>query len=171
MGVKIRKRSGKWYVFVNYHGRRKAKCVGASRQAAEEVRRQLEARLALGDVGFMSESASTSFRDYADRWRRQHAELKCKPSTLRGYDSVLRLYLFPALGNETLQKISRDKVKQLFADSASRGFYQAPPQHIVGIIGEGNGGQNGNDGNDDHDLDQGEACVSHAVFAGIEMHC
>ena len=23
MGVKIRKRDGKWYVFVNYHGRRK----------------------------------------------------------------------------------------------------------------------------------------------------
>jgi hypothetical protein len=39
MGVKIRKRGGKWYVFVNYHGIRKAKCVGASRQAAEEVRR------------------------------------------------------------------------------------------------------------------------------------
>jgi hypothetical protein len=30
MGVKIRKRDGKWYVFVNYHGRRKAKCVGTS---------------------------------------------------------------------------------------------------------------------------------------------
>lgn len=36
MGVKIRKRGGKWYVFVNYHGRRKAKCVGASRQVAEQ---------------------------------------------------------------------------------------------------------------------------------------
>jgi hypothetical protein len=51
MGVKIRKRGGKWYVFVNYHGRRKAKCVGSSRELAEQVRRQLEAKLALGDVG------------------------------------------------------------------------------------------------------------------------
>ena len=48
MGVKVRKRGGKWYVLVNYHGRRKAKCVG-SREAAEQVRRQLEAKLALGD--------------------------------------------------------------------------------------------------------------------------
>src|SRR5260370_18596685 len=40
MGVKIRKRGGKWYVFVNYRGRRKAKCVGSSREAAEQVRRQ-----------------------------------------------------------------------------------------------------------------------------------
>ena len=45
MGVKIRKRGGKWYVFVNYHGRRKAKCVGSSREVAEQVRRQLEASL------------------------------------------------------------------------------------------------------------------------------
>ena len=36
MGVKIRKRGGKWYVFVNYHGRRKAKCLGSSRQLAEQ---------------------------------------------------------------------------------------------------------------------------------------
>ena len=47
MGVKIRKRGGRWYVFVNYRGRRKSKCVG-SREAAEHVRRQLEAKLALG---------------------------------------------------------------------------------------------------------------------------
>jgi integrase len=134
MGVKIRKRGGKWYVFVNYHGARKAKCVGTSRQAAEDVRRQLEARLALGDVGFLSESASPSFRDYAARWRRQHAELKCKPSTLRGYDGVLRLYLFPALGNESLPKISRDRVKQLFADLASKGLASNTLQNTLVVL-------------------------------------
>ena len=52
MSVKIRKKSGKWYVFVHYQGRRKAKCVG-TRAAAEQVKRTLEARLALGDLGFL----------------------------------------------------------------------------------------------------------------------
>ena len=41
MGITIRKRGGKWYVFVNHNGLRKAKCVGVSRKTAEEVRRQL----------------------------------------------------------------------------------------------------------------------------------
>ncbi len=59
MGVKIRKRGGKWYVFVNYHGRRKAKCVGSSRQLAEQVKRQLEAKLALGDLGFLGHGQKT----------------------------------------------------------------------------------------------------------------
>jgi len=36
MGVKVRKRGTKWYVLVNYRGRRKSKCVG-SREAAEQA--------------------------------------------------------------------------------------------------------------------------------------
>jgi hypothetical protein len=57
MGVKIRKRGGKWYVFGIYHGRRKARCVGTSRQLAEQVKRQLEAELALGDMGFLADAS------------------------------------------------------------------------------------------------------------------
>lgn len=54
MGVKIRKRGSKWYVYVNYHGRRKNRCVG-TREAAERVRREIEARLALGDQTFLTD--------------------------------------------------------------------------------------------------------------------
>ena len=54
MGVKIKKRGSKWYVYVNYHGRRKNRCVG-TREAAEKVRREIEARLALGDAAFLND--------------------------------------------------------------------------------------------------------------------
>ena len=54
MGVTIRKKGGRWYVFVNYEGKRKAKCVG-TRAAAEKVKTVLEAKLALGDLGIMSD--------------------------------------------------------------------------------------------------------------------
>ena len=66
MGVTIRKRRGRWYIFVTYRGRRKAKCVG-TRQAAEEVRRQLQARLALGDLGFLhsGDAEIPTFEHYA----------------------------------------------------------------------------------------------------------
>jgi hypothetical protein len=78
---------------VNYHGQRKAKCVG-TRKAAKEVRRQLEARFALGDLGFLAdETAITTFGEHADRWMREHANLHCKPSTIRGYNGLLKLYL------------------------------------------------------------------------------
>jgi hypothetical protein len=87
MGVKIRKRGGKWFVFLNYHGQRKAKCVGSSRDVAESVRRQLEARLALGDLGIFTEGESQEliFNAYADRWLEDHARMECKTSTADGY--------------------------------------------------------------------------------------
>jgi hypothetical protein len=59
MSVKVRKKGGKWYVFVHYQGKRKAKCVG-TRAAAEQVKRALEAKLALGD--FLARSRSTLSR-------------------------------------------------------------------------------------------------------------
>ncbi len=108
MGVKIKKRGGKWYVFVNYHGRRKAKCVGSSRDVAEKVQRQLEARLALGDLGFFAGDAKVpTFGEYATRWMREHANLHCKPSTIRGYTSVLKLHLRPRFESVHLDRLSR----------------------------------------------------------------
>jgi integrase len=51
MGVKLQKRKGKWYLFIHYNGKRKAKCLGTDRKLAESIRRQVEAKLVLGDLG------------------------------------------------------------------------------------------------------------------------
>jgi integrase len=91
-------------VFVNYHGCRKAKCVGASRQVAEEVRRQLDARLALGDLGL-----------------KQHAEVELKPSTVASYAQLLRLYVLPRFGGLQLTAIQRDRVKDFLAEWSAKG--------------------------------------------------
>jgi integrase len=94
MGVRIRKKNGKWYVFVSHMGKRKAKCVGVSLEAANAVRRILEAKLALGDIGFLQEpETKPTFNDYSDRWFREHAEIQCKPSTVYSYRQLLRLYV------------------------------------------------------------------------------
>lgn len=42
MGVKVRQKDGKWYVFIHHQGKRKAKCVGDSKRAAPEVKRKLD---------------------------------------------------------------------------------------------------------------------------------
>jgi len=74
MGVKVRKHKGIWYVFIDHLGRRKAKKVG-SREAAEKVRREIEARLALGDLGFMNKETQRppTFAEYADTWLKYHS--------------------------------------------------------------------------------------------------
>jgi integrase len=134
MGVKIRKRGGKWYVFVNYHGRRKAKCVGPSRELAEQVRRQIEAKLALGDLGFLQEEEKVTFGKYADRWLKQHAELHCKPSTISGYKDVLRLHIRPRFADISLDRISRDDVKELFANLSAKGLSANTLKNILIVL-------------------------------------
>jgi len=51
MGVKLKKYKGKWYLFIDYNGKRKAKCLGTDRKLAESIKRQVEAKLVLGDLG------------------------------------------------------------------------------------------------------------------------
>lgn len=114
MGVKIRQVNGIWTVFVNHHGRRKSKCVG-TRKAAEEVKRQLEARLALGDLALFNDPAPLvpRFGEYADRWLKEHAQAECKKSTKKGYESVIEQYLRPRFGTKRLTEIRRDEVKAM----------------------------------------------------------
>ena len=113
MGVTIRKKDGSWYVFVNHQGRRKAKRVGDSRAVAMQVKRALEAKLSLGDVGVFddAEPSMPTFGDYADTWLKDYARLECKSSTADGYESVLRQYLRPRFSARQLNGIKRDDVK------------------------------------------------------------
>ena len=121
MGVKIRKRSGKWYVFVNYHGRRKAKCVGTSRELAEQVRRQIEAKLTLGDLGFLAEPSGLTFEQYARTWLKQYAEVELKSSTIDCYKQFLRLYVLPRFGQFHVTTIQRSQVKEFLGELSAKG--------------------------------------------------
>jgi len=121
MGVKIRKRGGKWYVFVNYHGRRKARCVGNSRELAEHVRRQLEAKLALGNLGFLAEPSELTFEQYAKSWLKQYAEIELKSSTVDCYAQFLRLYVLPRFGHVQVTAIQRSQVKDFLGELSAKG--------------------------------------------------
>jgi integrase len=141
MGVKIRKRGGKWYVFVNYHGKRKAKCVGSSRELAEQVRRQIEAKLALGDLAlFDSGEKIQTFGSFADKWLKNYARVECKTSTADGYEGVVEQYLRPRFGNHALDQIKRDDIKtminELIAKELSRNTVRNALCVIRGIFNE-----------------------------------
>jgi len=145
VSVKIRKRKGAWWIFICYHGRRKAKKVG-TREAAERVKREIEARLALGDSGFLvkdkTETPKTpTFGDYVARWQKEHAETHCKPSSAIKHEQVLRLYLLPKFSSKRLDQISRSDLKGLLADllagkkpdRSTRGDKEAVSQYRRGI--------------------------------------
>jgi integrase len=112
MGVKVREKDGKWYVFINYKGRRKAKCVGDSKRAAEEVKRKLEAKLTLGDIGVLEDTPpAITFADYSQHWLEHYVAVACKPSSRRIYLGIVRNHLLPAFGRHELRTITRSHVK------------------------------------------------------------
>jgi len=117
MSVKIKKRGSKWYVYVNYHGRRKNRAVG-TREAAEMVRRELEARLAIGDPTFLDETHHKvpTFGAYAEQWLTTYVDVQCKQSTKRSYEQLLRLHVMPRFGSKLLTDIRRDEVKRFVAE-------------------------------------------------------
>jgi len=135
MGVKLRKRGGKWYVFVNYHGRRKAKCVGTSRELAEQVRRQLEAKLALGDLGvFGGDEKTQAFGSYADQWLKDYARVECKTSTADGYEGVIEQYLRPRFGAKRLDEIKRDDIKAMINELVAKGLSRNTVRNALCVI-------------------------------------
>ena len=114
MGVKLRQKDGKWYVFINYQGRRKAKCVGDKR-AAQAVAQKLQAKLALGEFQ-LEDSPTPTFAAYANQWLISYAQHLCKDSTIHGYRAVITHHLLPALGHLTLKEITRERVRELVFD-------------------------------------------------------
>src|SRR5215471_12538490 len=117
MGVKIKKRGSKWYVYVNFYGRRKNRAIG-TREAAEKVRRELEARLALGDISFLTgnEQKMPTFQMYAGQWLRTYADVQCKQSTWRSYEQVLRVPVTPRFGSRLLTDIRREDIKRFLSE-------------------------------------------------------
>ena len=138
MGVKVREKDGKWYVFINHMGKRKAKCVGDSKKAALEVKRKLEAKLTLGEFDLLDDKPKVpTFREYAEKWLQTYVRHNLKESTYERYTIVVRGHLLPTFGNKSLSEISREDVKQLIYDKrnthklAGVKLILAPLHHIL----------------------------------------
>jgi len=86
MAVKVRQRNGKWWLFIDHKGRKKAKCVG-SKEAAEKAKIMIEARLVMGaDVIFEPVKKPEPppppllFGDYFRTWLDTYVRHACKES-------------------------------------------------------------------------------------------
>src|ERR1700690_2584296 len=101
MAVKIKRRNGKWYIVVHHAGQRKARCIGHSRQAAEEVRRRIETKLASGEFSLDEPSGpqKSTFQAYAELWLTQYADVELKYSTAARHRQILRSYIYPQFGH------------------------------------------------------------------------
>lgn len=124
MSVKVREKnagSGEYWVFVNHLGFRRAKKIG-SEKLARDVAKKIEAKLVLGDLGFLKEKDAPcpTLNDYVNGWQdlegyhvgwmKKVGELSLKNSTRISYQNILDKHILPEFGNNHLDKISSREI-------------------------------------------------------------
>jgi integrase len=126
MGVTVRqKQSGKdkpWWVFINYQGRRKAKCVG-DKKAADRVASVIREKLKKNEFSIIDEEKKVPcFKDYAKEWQTSYSKAFCKESTGDGYTVIINKHLIPFFSSTPIDQIKRQDVRRLIALKFSAGL-------------------------------------------------
>ncbi len=143
MAVKVREWKGAWWVFVDHHGRRKARRVGLGKpgkRAAEAAAEQIQAQLTLGNLRVFAPPpappapAVVTFARYVERWLQSDVALRLKPASQETYEQVVRTHLLPRLGATPLPALTRAQIKDLIADRVTAGLGPARIQLAVGVL-------------------------------------
>jgi integrase len=126
MGVNVRERpegSGVWWVFINHHGKRKAKKIGNDEEKAREVAEKIKAKLVLGEFNIRtSQPSAHTFKEHAELWLSLPHNGKRKQSTIENYKDNLKSHVYPVLGTRRLDQIKRKDLKGFFDDLLIKGL-------------------------------------------------
>lgn len=114
----IRKRGAKFYIVYSVGGRKKEEVGGTT---AEQAKRLLTQRLYEADRGFVRSSKPVKFSEFIPIWKRDHVDVQqLKPSTRRGYDSVIDRHLLPFFGEMRMDRVTAEDVRRFFKQKQER---------------------------------------------------
>ncbi|MFZ5447880.1 MAG: tyrosine-type recombinase/integrase [Thermodesulfobacteriota bacterium] len=117
MGVTVRqKEKGKgkpWWVFICHQKKRKSIMVG-DKWAAERLAAQIQLQLAAGNYSMDPPKQVPTFGNYARQWLNRYGEISLKPSTRKGYESILKNHL-TSLADSPLDQITKADLRDLIS--------------------------------------------------------
>jgi len=125
MGVRVRQKiKGKgnpWWVFVSHQGKRTSRKVG-SKRAADIVAAKIQAKISLGEFGFMNKKSVPTLREYSEKWLKGYVKLNCRESTYYDYRRGLTKHILPVFKNERLDRITRGEIRNFLLEKYSDGL-------------------------------------------------
>jgi integrase len=137
MAVKIREiptGSGKWYVKVDYHQRRVAKCFN-SEERARDVAAKVATAIDIYGLDALrmfrtQETTSTepiipTVAEFASRWELELEKRDLKLSTRMSYKSNLKHHILPALGEKLLTEIDYPLLKDFVCGKTEEAYSKA----------------------------------------------
>jgi integrase len=134
MAVTVREKkkgSGEFWVFINHKGRRRSKKIG-TKKAANSVAREVEARLAAGDLG-MVKKRPPALPEYG-------AKVLVSPlngwadSTYSEYNAAFDLHIKSRFKGRRLDEIKRRHVKEMIADLRDKDLSAPRIETIVQVL-------------------------------------
>jgi len=135
MGVIVKeKNKGEWWIFINHHGKRKAKKIGGDKRVAQEVAKKIEAKLALGEFSLDEKESIPTFGEYASRWIATTIPATCKASTLKDYRGMLDKHVLQVFGKKPVDEINRLMVKEFLMEKSNEGFSGSTLTHLKNAI-------------------------------------
>ncbi len=117
-GVRVYPNGVKTYL-VQGRGPRGSKRIAVGRHgtiSADEARSQgtsLLARIKAGEEPGAGEGSGPTVADLAERYMREHVEVRCRASTIAGYRLVIGKHVLPPLGKVPLSALGREHVAEL----------------------------------------------------------
>ena len=134
MGVIVREKvkgSGEWWVFINHKDKRRSKKVGDKR-AANSVKREVEARLAKGDMGMIKKRPPT-LSAYGSKVLNSPLNGWAK-GTAYEYLCAFKRHIKPRFGRKRLDEIKRRHVKKMIEDLRNNQLSAPRIETIVQIL-------------------------------------
>jgi integrase len=137
MGVKVKEKdkgSGIWYIFIDHKGTRKARKIGRDKRKANQVAKDVEQRLAAGDLGLLDSQTEKvpTLKEYVYGWTDNDgkhqgwidtvAKLSIKASTSRGYKLSLKNHIIPVFGSKRLNEINSREISGFIYKMFNDGF-------------------------------------------------
>jgi integrase len=136
MAVRVRYYRDAWWVFIDHKTRRKKKRIGPGKEgerAAKAVAENLEARLALGDTGFLEPDPIT-FKEYGEGWLSGYVAANLQLGTQEKYEAVLRKHWFPAIGHLTVGDVTRVHIRTVLMNKTREGMKLSTARLLSDVI-------------------------------------
>jgi integrase len=136
MGVKIKLWKEKWWVFVDYKGSRAAKCAG-SQETAIAAKEFLEKQIALGMYHPPKREEKKhipTLRDYYGKFHDSYLMTAVRDSTAERYGQCFKHHILPLLGDLNLDRITKEKVKDLIAQTVKKDLARHTIRNIVACL-------------------------------------
>lgn len=116
-GTIVQRKDGLWVAGLRAAGKR----YWSYGKTRKEVAEKLQALRQQQSHGTLIDTSRATMADFLNQWL-ESARLTCKPSTVHGYDLVVRCHLVPTIGTVKLQKLGPTHLLKLYQQKLQQGL-------------------------------------------------